>query len=73
MSYDFTELEKYLSGDRSPAEVVRILRDARYNLVQVFAEQIDSNELAGYYLDLLLLEDEFLKLGGLDQLCLSWR
>lgn len=73
MPLDFTDLEKYLSGDRSPAEVVSLLRDARYNLVQVFAEQSDSPELVSQYLDLLLLEEEFLKLGGYKKLCLPWK
>ena len=62
MHHDLTHLDKYLSSDTNPREVVRALCFARYALVRC-AECLESCEgLGDGYLDLLLLEDEFLKL-----------
>ena len=74
MPYDLTQLEEYLRVDTNPREVVRALRFARYALVRC-AECLESCEgLGDRYLDLLLLEDEFLKLDEhLAEITTKWK
>jgi len=74
MPYDLTHLDEYLSIDTNPKEVAQALRYARYALIRC-AEYLDNYEgLGDRYLDLLLLEDEFLRLDShLSQIIIQWK
>jgi len=72
MSLDFTSFSKYLETDTNPSEVVQALRFAQYAVVQLMAE-VGNEELSDCYVSLVMLEDEFLKLAGLEKICMRWR
>lgn len=73
MPYDLTTLDKYLSDDTNPTEVIQALRFAQHAVVRFMAHVNHHEDLADCYLSLVLLEDEFLKLEGLERICMKWK